>query len=63
MQMDNFRGLLRIRTRGRVLNGRIRDLCRVKKGLHERIDKGVLRCFGHVDRMESDRIVNGVYVG
>ena len=30
----------------RVLNPRIRELCRVKKGLYERIDKGVLRWFG-----------------
>ena len=35
----------------------------VKKGLDERIDEGVLQCFGHVARMESDRIAKGVYVG
>ena len=44
----------------RVLNARIRELCGVKKGLHERIDKGVLRWFGHV---EKDRIAKTVYVG
>ena len=36
---------------------------RVKKGLDERIDKGVLRWFDHVDRMERDRIAKRVYVG
>ena len=34
-----------------------------KKGLDERIDEGVLRCFGHVERRENDRIAKRVYVG
>ena len=29
----------------------------------ERIDEGVLRWFGHVERMERDRIAKTVYVG
>ena len=29
----------------------------------EGIDEGVLRWFGHVERMEKDRIVKRVYVG
>ena len=29
----------------------------------ERIDEGVLRWFGHVERMENDRNVKRVYVG
>ena len=35
----------------------------MRKPLDERIDEGVLWCFGHVDRMESDRITKRVYVG
>ena len=35
----------------------------MKKGLDERIDDSVLRWFGHVERMERDRIVKRVYVG
>ena len=61
--MDNLRGLLGIRRMNRVPNALIRKLCEVKKGLDERIDEGVLRWFGHVERMESDRIAKGVYVG
>ena len=34
-----------------------------KKDLYERIDEGVLRWFGHVVRMERDRIAKRVYVG
>ena len=60
VQMDNLRGLLSIRRMDRVLNAWIRELCEVKKGLDERIDKGVLRWFSH---MERDRIAKRVYVG
>ena len=35
----------------------------VKKGLHERIDEGVLRWFGYVESMERDRSAKRVYVG
>ena len=35
----------------------------MKKGLDERIDEGVLQSFGHVERMESDRIAKRVYAG
>ena len=34
-----------------------------EEGVDERIDEGVLRWFGHVERMEKDRIVKRVYVG
>ena len=33
------------------------------KGIDKKIDKGVLRRFGHVERMEKDRTVKRVYVG
>ena len=42
VQMDNLRGLLGIRRIDRILNARIMELCRVKKGLDERIDEGIL---------------------
>ena len=63
VQLDNLRGLLGIRRMDRVPNAQIRELCRVKKGLDERFDKGMLRWFSHVKRMESDRIPKRVYVG
>ena len=49
-QMDNFRGLLGIRRMDRVPNAQIRELC------------GVM-WYGHVERMERDRIAKRVYVG
>ena len=61
--MDNIRGLLGIMRMDRVPNAQIRELSGVKKGLDERIDEGVLRWFGHVESMESDRITKIVYLG
>ena len=47
----------------RVPNARIKEFCGVKKGLDGRIDGGVLQWFGHVERMENDRIAKKVYEG
>ena len=47
----------------RVQNARIRELCGVTKGVDERIDKGVLQQFSHVERMENDKIHKRIYVG
>ena len=63
VQMDNLRELLGIRKVDRVPNARIRVFCGVRKGLDERIDEGVLRWFGHVERMERDRVAKRIYVG
>ena len=60
--MDNHRGLLDIRRMDRVLNAWIRELCRVKKGQDEKNDEGMLWWFGHVEKMENDRIPKRIYV-
>ena len=58
--MENLRGLLGIRKMDKVTNARIRELYGVKKSIDKR--KGVLRWFGHVERMENDMIAKRVYV-
>ena len=63
VQMDNLRGLLGIRRMDRVPNALIRELCGVTKGVDESVDEGVLQWFGHVKRMEKERIAKRVYVG
>ena len=63
LQMDNLRGLMGIMRMDRVPNARIRELCGVRKGLDESIDEGVLWWFGHIERMEIDRIAKRDYVG
>ena len=54
VQMNNLRGLLGIRRMDRVPIARIRKYG-VTKGENKRIDEGVLRWFGHVERMEKWR--------
>ena len=56
--MDNLIVLLGIRRRDRVLNAKVREFCRVVKG----VDESFLHWFGYIERMENDRIVK-VYVG
>ena len=40
----------------------VRQLCGMTKGVDKKID-GVLQWFGHVERMENDRIAKRVYIG
>ena len=56
VQMNNLRGLLGIRRMDRVPNAQIRELYGVTKGVDKRIDKGGVRWFGHVERMEKDML-------
>ena len=58
--MDNLKGFLGIRRMDRILNAWIKELCKVRKGLDERIDEGVLRWFDHVEKMERDRIAKSL---
>ena len=44
-------------------NSRINELCRVMNVVDERIDEGALQWFGHMERMENDRIAKRVYIG
>ena len=62
VQMDNLRGLVGIRKMDKVSNVRLRELYEVTKGVNERIDEGALRWFGHVERIENDRIGRRMYV-
>ena len=39
-----------------------KGVVRVKKGIDERIDEGVLWWFSRVERMENDKIAKRVYV-
>ena len=58
--MGNLRGLLGIRKMDKFPNAWIREFCGVTKGVEERINESVLRWFGHVERMENDRIAKRV---
>ena len=62
-RMRDLRGFLGIKKMDRAPNVQIRDLCGVRKSLDEKIDGGILRWFGHLERMERDMIATRVYVG
>ena len=55
--------MLGIRRMDRVPNARVRECCGMTKGVDERIGECVLLWFGHVERMENDRITKRVHVG
>ena len=38
-------------------------MCGVTKGVNKKIDEGVLRWFGHVERMKNDMTAKRVFVG
>ena len=58
MLRDNLINFVVVKKMDRVLNARIRELCRVAKG----VDESVLCWFGHIERMENGRITKRVYV-
>ena len=60
--MNNLRGLLGIRRMDKFPNARIRQLCGVTNDVDKKIDEGVFRWFGHMERMENNRIAKRVYV-
>ena len=61
--MANLRGLLGIKRMDKFSNTLITELWGVAKRVDERIDEGVLRWFGHVERMKNDRIAKCLYRG
>ena len=61
--MDNLESLLGIRIMDGVANARITELCGVMKAVDERTDKGALRWFGHIERMEKDGNAKRIYIG
>ena len=59
--MDNVRGLLGMRRMDKVQNARIRQLCGVSnKVVDEKNNEGVLRWFGHMEKIENDRIAKRI---
>ena len=63
VHMYNLRVLLGIRRKDKIPNPRLRESCGVAKQVNERIDEGVLRWFGYVERLENDRIAKWVCEG
>lgn len=60
--MDSLRGIIGVRRVDQIRSERIREMCGIAKGMDELIDESVLRWYGHVERMEGERVVRRVYV-
>ena len=62
VQMDSLKDLLGIRRIDRVPSVQIREFCGEIKGEGEGIDEGILRLFGHTERIGNERIGKTVHV-
>ena len=61
MEMKCLRSICNVRRIDRVRNEIVRRRCGNKLSLLERADRGILRWFGHLERMSVERIVKKVY--
>ena len=61
VEMNCLRNICGVRRTDRVRNEEIRRRCRKKASVGERMDQSILRWFGHVERMEDDRLARKVY--
>ena len=60
-EMSCLRSMCGVTRRDRVRNEDIRRRCRLQRSLRERGKAAVLRRFGHVERMEGERLVKKIY--
>ena len=61
MEMNCLRNICGLRRIDRVQNLDIRRRCGKKVSVSQRIDQGVLRWFGHFERMGDERMAKRVY--
>ena len=61
MEMRCLRTICGVRWLDRETNNRVRRICRNKRSLGERADQGVLKWFGHLERMIDESLVKRVY--
>ena len=61
VEMNCLRNICGLRRIDRVSNVEIRRRCGKNVSVSQRMDQGVLRWFGHVERMENERMVKRVY--
>ena len=61
VEMRALRSMCGVSIVDRVRNEVIRERCGVKENVVTRIDKGMLRWFGHVERMDETRMTKEIY--
>ena len=61
VEMNCLRNICGVRRIDRVSNAEIRRRCGKSGGVSQKMDQGVLRWFGHVERMGDERLARRVY--
>ncbi|KAF9790000.1 hypothetical protein SFRURICE_002365 [Spodoptera frugiperda] len=61
VEMRALRSMCGVKLSDRVKNSVVREKCGLKDDLVTRIEKGMLRWFGHVERMDDNRFTKEVY--
>ena len=61
VEMNCLRNVCGVRRIDRVSNVEVRRRCGKYRSVNQKIDQGLLRWFGHVERMGSERMVKRVY--
>ena len=62
LEMKCLRNICGVRWFDRVSNVRVREMCGNKKSVVERAEEGVLKWFGHMERMSEERLTKKIYV-
>lgn len=61
VEMRSLRSMCGVKLIDRVRNEIIREECGLKEDIVTRIEKGMLRWFGHLERMDESRLTKGIY--
>lgn len=61
VEMRSLRNMCGLRLVDRVRNSVIREKCGLKEDVVMKVRKGMLRWFGHIERMSESRVTKGIY--
>ena len=61
VEMKCLRGICRLTRLDRVINVNIRTRCELGVSIGTKVEKNILRWFGHVERMSDERLVKKVH--
>ena len=62
VEMDCLRSIVGVRRMDRVRNADVRKVCGVSKGVEKKREGGLLAWYGHVERMNPNRVVKRISV-
>ena len=62
MEMRSLRSMCGVTLIDRVRNEIIRERCGLKEDVVTKVEKSILRWFGHVERINERRLTKGIYM-